>query len=264
MAELKEWRNRIIERRMIDVGELKAHPLNPRLHPDSQANAVRGLLEEIGIVDSLIAYESEEYGGLTAIDGHLRKEIGGLWPVDILDVTDAEAELILSTFDFTTGMATLDPAAVSALLARVQLQPIENPGVLGLLAAIDGQFDEMGEAVEEEEEGGSGGIPSDGSLLELVNITVGEPTHAVARGEIWNVGRHVLICTAVLTGWAAWVPYLTGEDAIFAPYAGPFVPLTLKAEDHRLVMVQPDTYIAGHILDHYSEVYGETSIGRVE
>jgi hypothetical protein len=51
-------------------------------------------------------------------------------------------------------------------------------------------------------------------------------------------------------------------DAIFAPYPGPFVPLTLKAEERAIVMVQPDEYIAGHILDQYENVKGAGSVQR--
>lgn len=54
---------------------------------------------------------------------------------------------------------------------------------------------------------------------------------------------------------------LTGENVIFAPYPGPFVPMTLKADKaSRVVMVQPDAYIAGHILDRYEEIHGAAAV----
>lgn len=118
-----------------------------------------------------------------------------------------------------------------------------------------------GEPFDGEGEGGSH-ERSDGSLLERVNITIADPTHVVETGDVWSVGPHLLICVEVLTEWETWVPYLDGEDCIFAPYPGAFVPLTLKAEEKRLVMVQPDKYIAGHILDRYSEIYGEGEVQK--
>jgi hypothetical protein len=49
---------------------------------------------------------------------------------------------------------------------------------------------------------------------------------------------------------------------LFAPYPGSFVPLTVKGEEHELIMVQPDAYIAGHILDQYVTAKGEGSVSR--
>lgn len=102
---------------------------------------------------------------------------------------------------------------------------------------------------------------SDGSLLELVSVTIAEPKHQVQSGEVWRVGNHVLVVAEVLTEWQKWQKFLEG-DVIFAPYPGPFVPLSIRAESTRLVMVQPDTYIAGHLLDQYELVKGVGSVSR--
>lgn len=108
--------------------------------------------------------------------------------------------------------------------------------------------------------GGAGGEqpPSDGSLLELLNVTIDEPDHKVLTGQVWKLGKHILVCANVLTDWNIWQRYLSG-DCIFAPYPGPFVPLSKNAEKTKIVMVQPDPYIAGHILDRYDEVNGKGS-----
>jgi hypothetical protein len=52
--------------------------------------------------------------------------------------------------------------------------------------------------------------------------------------------------------------------AYFLPFAGPLVPLSKKADSHTLIMVQPDTYIAGHVLDRYAEIHGEHSVKMVK
>lgn len=103
---------------------------------------------------------------------------------------------------------------------------------------------------------------SDGSLLALTHVTIAEPRHQVERGDVWLLGEHVLICADVIKDWQAWIMFLKGDKTLFAPYPGPFVPLTTKAETTRFVMVQPDPYIAGHILDRYCDVKGESSVQR--
>lgn len=110
--------------------------------------------------------------------------------------------------------------------------------------------------------GEGGDQKSDGSLLSLLDVSIGEPRHEVEQGQVWHIDNHVLICCNVLTEWQMWLPYLNGDDVMFAPYPGVFVPLSLKADEYKMVMVQPDPYIAGHILDRYEDVKGVGSISR--
>lgn len=116
------------------------------------------------------------------------------------------------------------------------------------------------QAAQDDETGDE--LPSDGSLLALTNVTIDPPRYDVETGDIWELGGHILICIDVLTGWPLWAGELTGEQTIFIPYAGPYAPLTIKAEQHRMVLVQPDPYIAGHILDRYEEIHGADSITK--
>jgi hypothetical protein len=127
-----DWRNRIIETRTVSAAELQAHPSNWRQHPASQSTALRGLLAQVGIVAPLIAYDSEQYGGLVLLDGHLRQETGGEWPCVVLDVSDAEADIILAAFDPLTGLAEMDAEALAQLLGRVEMLDMDD-GLTGLL-----------------------------------------------------------------------------------------------------------------------------------
>ena len=68
----KTFRERIVELRRVPARELIANPRNWRRHPARQAAALRGLLQEIGYADALLARETA--GGLVLIDGHLRAE----------------------------------------------------------------------------------------------------------------------------------------------------------------------------------------------
>jgi hypothetical protein len=100
---------------------------------------------------------------------------------------------------------------------------------------------------------------SDGSVLAAIDVTIDEPTHKTEHGQVWHVGEHLLIIADVINEWPMWINYLK-NDVLFCPYPGPLVPLTATAKS--LIMVQPDNYIAGHILDQYAAVHGEASCQR--
>jgi hypothetical protein len=125
-------RDRIREFRRVPARELLDHDGNPRRHPQAQRDALRGVLEQVGIAAALIAYHSERQGGkLTLIDGHLRKQDFDLdWPTLALDVTDEEADLLLATHDPLAALAEYDRPKLDALLAGVRAR---SPALLGML-----------------------------------------------------------------------------------------------------------------------------------
>lgn len=98
--------------------------------------------------------------------------------------------------------------------------------------------------------------------LALADVTVADPTHVVEPGDVWNVGPHLLVVAPVYDGWEQWVRYLEG-DALFVPYPTPTLPLTERAKTSRLIMVQPDPWLAGHLLDKWVAVRGEDTISQV-
>ena len=98
---MSDYRNRIKALEYVNAADLTAHNGNWRSHPAAQAEALKGVLAEVGIAGALLAYRSERQGGaLVVIDGHLRKDAAPQkWPVLILDVDDAEADYLLATHD---------------------------------------------------------------------------------------------------------------------------------------------------------------------
>lgn len=102
-----------------------------------------------------------------------------------------------------------------------------------------------------------------GTLLSVLDITTGEPRHQVVRGEVWKVGRHTLFVCDVMRGHAQWVQALLDPGVLFCPYPGPFITLTEHARDSSLVLVQPDLYLAGHILDKHASVWGEQDLEQL-
>jgi hypothetical protein len=128
-------RDRIREFRRVPARELLDNDGNPRRHPQAQRDALRGVLEQVGIADALVAYPSERNGGqLTLIDGHLRKQDFDLdWPTLVLDVNDAEADLLLATHDPLAGLAEYDKPRLEALVQEVRAK---SPAVVAMLKEL--------------------------------------------------------------------------------------------------------------------------------
>ena len=140
-------RDRIKELRRVPADQLQPNPKNWRKHPEAQANALRGVLAEVGIASAVLARETPE-GGLMLIDGHLRTETlhNAEIPVLVLDVNEAEADKILATFDPLGAMAELDADALRALLEEVETGSQELADMLTALAEDAGIIDENKQA----------------------------------------------------------------------------------------------------------------------
>jgi hypothetical protein len=113
-------RDRVKELRRVPASQLRPHPSNWRVHSTDQANALRGMLAEIGFAGAVLARELED-GSLMTLDGHLRAETMGdeLIPVLILDLDEKEANKLLVTFDQISTMAAADGEKLDALLKEV-------------------------------------------------------------------------------------------------------------------------------------------------
>jgi hypothetical protein len=125
-------RDRVREFRRVPARELLDNEGNPRRHPQAQRDALRGVLEQVGIADALVAYHSQRNGGkLTLIDGHLRRHDFDLdWPTLVLDVTDEEADLLLATHDPLAALAEYDRPKLDALVQEVRAR---SPAVVAML-----------------------------------------------------------------------------------------------------------------------------------
>ncbi len=134
-------KDRIKELRRVPADQLQPNPKNWRKHPEAQANALRGVLAEVGIASAVLARETPG-GGLMLIDGHLRTETlhNAEIPVLVLDVTEEEADKILATFDPLGAMAESDADALRTLLEDVETGSQELADMLTALAEDAGVF----------------------------------------------------------------------------------------------------------------------------
>src|SRR5208337_4068292 len=170
------------ELRRVRARDLLPNPKNWRKHPKAQADALRGLLVEVGYADALLARELPD-GRLQLIDGHLRAETTPDLevPVLILDVNEEEADKILLTLDPLAAMAEADSEAVKALLATVQT---DSDAVKELLKRT--AVTKVWESVH----------PGDVQDPEVMPDRAGE-LHAkwgTQAGQAWQIGPHRLVC----------------------------------------------------------------------
>lgn len=151
-------RDRITQIRKIRLSDIAHNARNWHLHPDRQRQALQEVYNQVGWAGVPLVYHSEREGGLTFIDGHLRKEHSPdlVVNVAVLDLDDAEADVLLATYDPLSGLAGVDVEALAALseTVEVDLAGFWAEGELeALLGEVgDVEFPEYDESVEDEVE----------------------------------------------------------------------------------------------------------------
>ena len=133
-------RDRIKELRRVPASELLPNPKNWRTHPVAQQDALRGVLAEVAYAAALIARETPE--GLMLVDGHLRAETtpDADVPVLVLDIDEAEADLMLATLAPLAAMAGRDEDRLTELLSTVSS---DNATVNALLQTLANGYEPL-------------------------------------------------------------------------------------------------------------------------
>lgn len=119
---MADWKNRIVGYGTESPEELakKFNAKNWRLHPENQSDALDQALDKIGIIDDVIVNKTTD----KLVDGHLRvtralaKGVNEL-PVKYVELTEAEEDFALATFDPLSALAETDEAALRALADEV-------------------------------------------------------------------------------------------------------------------------------------------------
>lgn len=252
-APVTPFRNRIVGSGEEAPDQLLANPRNWRIHPKHQQDAIQAVLEEVGWVQEIIVNKTTGF----VVDGHARVSIAlrreeAMVPVKYVELTEAEEALILATLDPIGALAVGDQEKVSALLADIGtesvrtnalLASLQEHDVLTALAAINEPKDQ-------------------GHLLELIDVTVHDPKQATEHGELWAVGPHLLAVIDPVTEWWAMKPHMKRGDALFV-YPGAYAALVEKKHVERFILLQPDPWIAGFIIDHYREVHDSGAMVRL-
>jgi DNA modification methylase len=170
-------RDRVQELRRVRAGDLTPNPKNWRTHPKAQADALRGILAEVGYADALLARELPD-GSLMLVDGHLRAETTPEQevPVLVLDIDEAEADKLLLSLDPLAALAETNAVALDQLLREV------DTGSEGLQQ----MYADLAEAAELYQD----------DAKEIVEDEIPEPPvdPITKPGDLWILGEHRLLC----------------------------------------------------------------------
>lgn len=176
----QDWHNRIVGHGEEAPDQLLAHPLNFRVHPKAQQDALRGVIGDIGYIRSVLVNRRTGH----VIDGHLRVALAlrdgvSSIPVEYVDLSDAEEAEALATIDPLAAMATHDAAKLDDLLREVTTGD----------AAVQALLDDLATAARivpgMDATPGAGGDGFD-------TTPAAGPTRT-QPGDLWQLGRHRLL-----------------------------------------------------------------------
>lgn len=152
---MNKWSNRIVGHGEESPAQLLANPRNFRIHPKAQQDALAGVLEEVGWVQSVVV--NQRTGHL--IDGHLRvslalRDDAPTIPVVYVDLSEPEEALVLATLDPISALAGTDREKLEELLSEVTTSSADLQMMLSEMAAsagvIPSDFSELGEFKEQQ------------------------------------------------------------------------------------------------------------------
>lgn len=240
--------NNIIKNRIIGTGEepldqILYNPKNWRIHPRYQQDALEGVLKEIGIVQTVII--NNITGNL--IDGHLRCRLAEkngqtTIPVTYVELSEEEEEIILTSFDPISAMATTDKEKLTELINSIKT---ENETIQNILNSIE-DINKLGNKNE-------------GTALDILTLNIDEPLTEVQPGDIYYLGNHVLVCASTIKNSETWRPYFS-DNMILVPWANPLTLLSDLAEKTTVLALNPHPYVCGHIIDRYKETNPDKEI----
>lgn len=260
----------------VPLHELTPATRNPKRH----AGGLRAAIERFGFADPIEI--DQRTGRLVA--GHGRLEVlqamheagrhppqwvdtdeQGTWLVPVIQGwtsrSDADAEAYLLANNQLTIAAGWDEAELAALVEDLQQS---DPTLLEITGFTDAELESLLADMDSDEgpgehgEGGRESTQGEGELINLAGVTVGEPDHPVERGQVWRLGeRHVLAVACPHTQWPLWTPYLD-DGAVLLPYPSPHAALAETPGEGTVVLVQPNTYLAGWLVTKWVRATGGT------
>lgn len=136
-AVLGQYRDRMVGEGYEDPEQLLANPKNWKIHPHVQERALHTVLSKVGWVTRIVVNRHTGF----ILDGHGRvllavEQQEKLVPVQYVDITEEEEDIILATFDSIGNMAGTDAGQMVELMQDVIRQSDEQiASVMANLAA---------------------------------------------------------------------------------------------------------------------------------
>lgn len=155
------FRNRIAGHGEERVDQMLANPLNFRLHPANQQEALAGSIDEIGFIRSVTVNKRSG----CVVDGHLRVTLAARsgvesLPVEYVDLDEQEEAKALLMLDPISAMAASDKAKLDELLRQVNSDDERVQQMLSDLAEREGLI-----SPAEQEKTGADVIPEQYMIL---------------------------------------------------------------------------------------------------
>lgn len=239
--------------------QLVPHPRNPNTHPPRQVTLLAKVIGWTGWRGVITISRRSGF----IVSGHCRREAAlargaTAVPVEYQNFeSEADEHAHLVADNYIAELAEYDAKGLLSLVT--EQSETERAGVDAEALAVL----KLPPAPPPVAPGARGG-EDDAAMLRKLRVTLEEPQRQPEAGDTWVLGgRHVLLVVDVSRDWQKWVEHLVDRpDALFLPYPGILAPLTLPAAERPLVMVQPEPFLAGLLLDRYAEAHGPDSVVR--
>lgn len=243
--------NPTLEQFTTDIESLVPDPDNPRGHDDRNLEVIMESLKTYGQQTPIVFVERN--GSRVVIKGNgtleSAKRLG--WKTIAAIPFDKLDDLSIRGYKVTDNRSSDLSNWVPPVL-KIELENLSRGGAdLLSLGWSEEEIKQMltldleSAEVEQRE--------SDGTMLDKLSVTVAEPKTKLDKGDIRKLGHHVLVVADPVNDVKLWRGLLT-DEMLFAPYPGPYVALTIKAKEKRVLLVQPDKFIAGMIVDRWEDV----------
>jgi hypothetical protein len=144
------WRSRIVDHGEVDPHLIDPNPRNPRVHGETQLNALGGILTELGWIQQCVVNRTTGH----LIDGHARRDLAiardePTVPVVWVELSEDEELIALATFDPLGALAGIDVAAAASLVDLAKQHTVVQP-VLTFLGTLADQYALPGETPPQE------------------------------------------------------------------------------------------------------------------
>lgn len=143
------FRSRIVGEGEEAPDQLLANPLNWRVHPKEQVDALEGLLKQVGWVQRVIVNKRTGH----VVDGHARVALAlrrgePAMPVLYVDLSEAEERLVLAAIDPIGGLAGTDQGLLDQVLEGLVA---EDAGLQALLDSLKNDAPNFEPGTEEDQ-----------------------------------------------------------------------------------------------------------------